>query len=61
MTYRAPSRKQMILLFLIVGPVVWPFGLYATSYAGQFEMLTGHGALCGFFILIVVDADSYTP
>lgn len=27
MTFRAPSRKQMVLLFLIAGPMLWPYAL----------------------------------
>lgn len=31
MIFRPPSKKQLILLFLTLGPILWPFGMYAAS------------------------------
>lgn len=29
MIFRPPSKKQLIILFLTLGPLLWPFGMYA--------------------------------
>lgn len=34
MAFRAPTRTQLLMLFLVLAPAVWPFSLYAMSCAG---------------------------
>lgn len=63
MTFRAPSRNQMVLLFLIVGPMLWPYalllagphstgamnGIYGTSLLNYISLIfIGFGAWLAF-------------
>jgi hypothetical protein len=34
MAFRAPTRTQLLLLFLGLAPAIWPFSLYAMKCAG---------------------------
>jgi len=54
MAFRPPSRAQLLVLFLALAPAVWPFSLYATSYAGLNTELFRHGVISGLLILIVL-------
>jgi hypothetical protein len=55
MMFRAPSRKQMVLLFLVAGPMLWPFAMLLTGpHSTASQSVIHGGSLFTYFSLIFI-------
>lgn len=53
MAFRAPTRTQLLLVFLILAPACWSLSLYVMSYAGLIKESFFKQGGFGFFFLYV--------